>query len=132
MGRSEPVARPQVGPGLRSELLEPFDVRLDPSFALHLLTHPSFDLWEEIGSSSFFTTAVQHRALRAGVALAKKLGHTTVASGYNDQADNLLCFQQVRVSHTIVSTLSLTNRRDLQKHRSRLLYCKYRRWSLRN
>ena len=72
-----------------------------PSFTLRLLTYSSFDLWEEINSSSFFTTAVQHRALREGVALAQKLGQTDVISEYNDQAANLLCFQQVRVSHTI-------------------------------
>lgn len=54
----------------------------------------SFDLWEEVSSSSFFTTAVQHRALREGSALATKIGQTSVVSGYNTQASNLLCFLQ--------------------------------------
>jgi glucoamylase len=76
-------------------------VRSDPWFTLRLLTHFSFDLWEEIDSSSFFTTAVQHRALREGIALAQELGQADVISGYKDQAANLLCFQQVPVSHTI-------------------------------
>ncbi|KAJ6576862.1 glycoside hydrolase family 15 protein [Mycena sp. CBHHK59/15] len=54
----------------------------------------TFDLWEEVSSSSFFTTAVQHRALRQGAALAKSLGQTSVAISYSTQADNLLCFLQ--------------------------------------
>ena len=94
------MARHQVGPRLCSKLLEPFHVRLGPWSTFRLLTHPSFDLWEEIGSSSFFTTAVQHRSLRAGAALAQELGQTDVVSGYNTQADNILCFQQARISHT--------------------------------
>lgn len=55
----------------------------------------TFDLWEEIDSSSFFTTAVQHRALREGAALATVLGQTSTGSGYTTQADSLLCFLQV-------------------------------------
>ena len=40
---------------------------------------------------------VQHRALREGAALATKLGQTSAAAGYVTQADNILCFLQVRV-----------------------------------
>jgi glucoamylase len=58
----------------------------------------SFDLWEEINSSSFFTTAVQHRALREGITLAQKIGQTSVVSDYATQADNTLCFLQVRMA----------------------------------
>jgi glucoamylase len=54
----------------------------------------SFDLWEEVSSSSFFTTAVQHRSLREGAALATALGQTSVVSNYNTQAGNILCFLQ--------------------------------------
>jgi glucoamylase len=54
-----------------------------------------FDLWEEVNSKSFYTTAVQHRALREGAALAKKLGESEAATKYAEQADNLLCFLQV-------------------------------------
>lgn len=53
-----------------------------------------FDLWEEINSSSFFTTAVQHRALREGYALASTLDVTSSVSSYPTQADNILCFLQ--------------------------------------
>ena len=52
-----------------------------------------FDLWEEIHSSSFFTTAVQHRSLREGASLANHLGQSS--STYSTQADNILCFLQV-------------------------------------
>lgn len=54
-----------------------------------------FDLWEEVSSSSFFTTAVQHRSLREGVALATRIGETSVVSSFTTEADNLLCFLQV-------------------------------------
>jgi glucoamylase len=75
-----------------------------PQLALYfpLLTPTSFDLWEEIGSSSFWTTAVQHRALREGIALAEDLGQMDVIPGYVDQANNLLCFQQVCISDAIL------------------------------
>jgi glucoamylase len=56
----------------------------------------SFDLWEEVDSSSFFTSAVQHRALRQGSALAAATGQISVVSGYNAQANDILCFLQVR------------------------------------
>ncbi|KAG9096039.1 hypothetical protein FRC07_011000, partial [Ceratobasidium sp. 392] len=53
-----------------------------------------FDLWEEVSGSSFFTIAVQHRALREGAAFATALGDSTRASTYTTQAANLLCFLQ--------------------------------------
>ncbi|KAG5341533.1 hypothetical protein C0989_009894 [Termitomyces sp. Mn162] len=53
-----------------------------------------FDLWEEVSSSSFFTTAVQHRALRQGATLATALGQTSSADTYTAEADNALCFLQ--------------------------------------
>lgn len=55
----------------------------------------TFDLWEELDSFSFFTTAVQHRALREGASLAEALGQSNVASGYTSQAENVLCLLQV-------------------------------------
>ena len=67
---------------------------LEPTiiFALALLR---FDLWEEVYSSSYFTSAVQHRALREGAVFATKIGKTSVVSRYNTQAANILCFMQV-------------------------------------
>ena len=57
------------------------------------------DLWEETGSSSFFTTAVQHRALRQGIALAATLGEYDAAFGYLADAYRLLCFLQAFIFH---------------------------------
>ncbi|KAH9480597.1 Glucoamylase [Psilocybe cubensis] len=53
-----------------------------------------FDLWEEVSSSSYFTSASQHRALREGAALAARIGQTSVVSAYTKEADNVLCFLQ--------------------------------------
>ncbi|KAF2646823.1 glucoamylase [Massarina eburnea CBS 473.64] len=51
-----------------------------------------FDLWEEVNGSSFFASAVQHRALVEGAALGKLLGKDV--SAYESQAPNMLCFLQ--------------------------------------
>ncbi|KAI0769925.1 glucoamylase [Fomes fomentarius] len=69
-------------------------IKLDLDYTRDNWNQSTFDLWEEINSSSFFTTAVQHRALRQGVTLANKIGQTSVVSGYTTQADNVLCFLQ--------------------------------------
>ncbi|KAF5315001.1 hypothetical protein D9619_007127 [Psilocybe cf. subviscida] len=69
-------------------------VKLDLDYTATFWNQSTFDLWEEISSSSFFTSAVQHRALREGIALANKLGQTSVVSGYTTQANNILCFLQ--------------------------------------
>ncbi len=71
----------------------------------------SFDLWEEVSSSSFFTTAVQHRSLREGAALATAVGDTA-ATQYTTQAANILCFLQVIVlSPPLRTKLTLTTSR---------------------
>ncbi|KIL65903.1 carbohydrate-binding module family 20 protein [Amanita muscaria Koide BX008] len=64
----------------------------DLNYVANYWNETGFDLWEEINSSSFFTTAVQHRALREGAALAAKLSND--ASVFNTQAGNVLCFLQ--------------------------------------
>ncbi|TFK40744.1 glucoamylase [Crucibulum laeve] len=69
-------------------------IKLDLDYVSTFWNQTGFDLWEEVSSSSFFTTAVQHRALREGIALANKLGQTSVVSGYTTQANNVLCFLQ--------------------------------------
>ncbi|KAL8781742.1 MAG: hypothetical protein Q9213_005879 [Squamulea squamosa] len=51
-----------------------------------------FDLWEEVDGSSFFTLAVQHRALVEGEAFAEQIGKTCVAC--KSQAPEVLCFLQ--------------------------------------
>ncbi|KAF8999290.1 glycoside hydrolase family 15 protein [Cyathus striatus] len=69
-------------------------IKLDVDYVSANWNQTGFDLWEEVSSSSFFTTAVQHRALREGAALATKIGQTSVASTYTAQAANVLCFLQ--------------------------------------
>ncbi|KAF8139186.1 glycoside hydrolase family 15 protein [Mycena galopus ATCC 62051] len=67
-------------------------IQLDLDYVANNWNQTGFDLWEEIQSSSFFTTAVQHRALRMGATLAAALGQD--GSTYTTQADNVLCFLQ--------------------------------------
>ncbi|KAF9533066.1 glucoamylase [Crepidotus variabilis] len=69
-------------------------LKLDLDYVQNNWNQTGFDLWEEVSSRSFFTTAAQHRALREGAALASKIGQTSVVSGYTIQADNALCFLQ--------------------------------------
>jgi len=69
-------------------------IQLDLDYVAMWWNHTTFDLWEEISSSSFFTTAVQHRALREGAGLAAQIGDIISAKLYRTQADNLLCFLQ--------------------------------------
>ena len=70
-------------------------LKLDLGYVADSWNLTGFDLWEEVSGSSFFTTAVQHRSLREGIALATALGDPdkTVAE-WTTQADNALCFLQ--------------------------------------
>ncbi|KAI0057907.1 glucoamylase [Artomyces pyxidatus] len=106
--------RPQRdGPGLRSTALITYAnwlvennnatfvsstlwpiIQLDLDYVAGNWNKTGFDLWEEVQGSSFFTTAVQHRSLREGAALATRIGQTSLVSNYNTQADNILCFLQ--------------------------------------
>ncbi|KAF8214951.1 glucoamylase [Mycena galopus ATCC 62051] len=69
-------------------------IKLDLDYVAADWNMTTFDLWEEVDSSSFFTTAVQHRALREGATLATALGQTSLVSNYQTQAANILCFLQ--------------------------------------
>uniref|UniRef100_A0A8H7XMJ0 Glucoamylase n=1 Tax=Psilocybe cubensis TaxID=181762 RepID=A0A8H7XMJ0_PSICU len=69
-------------------------IKLDLDYVAANWNQTGFDLWEEVQSSSFFTSAVQHRSLRQGAALASAIGQTSVVSGYTTQANNILCFMQ--------------------------------------
>ncbi|PPQ97586.1 hypothetical protein CVT26_002314 [Gymnopilus dilepis] len=65
-------------------------IQLDLDYLSNLWNQSTFDLWEEIDSSSFFTSAVQHRALREGATLATRVGQNSLVAGYTAQADNIL------------------------------------------
>ncbi|KAK2464204.1 hypothetical protein APHAL10511_003661 [Amanita phalloides] len=67
-------------------------IQLDLDYVANYWNQSTFDLWEEVQSSSFFTTAVQHRALREGASLASRIGQSS--STYSAQAGNALCFLQ--------------------------------------
>ncbi|KAF1998194.1 carbohydrate-binding module family 20 protein [Amniculicola lignicola CBS 123094] len=67
-------------------------VQNDLNYVVQYWNETGFDLWEEVRGSSFFTTAVQHRALVEGIVLGDQLGHPTDA--YTAQAPNILCFLQ--------------------------------------
>ncbi|KAH7338218.1 glucoamylase [Rhizoctonia solani] len=69
-------------------------VKLDLDYVANNWNNTGFDLWEEVSGSSFFTIAVQHRALRQGAAFATAQGDSTRATTYTTQAANLLCFLQ--------------------------------------
>lgn len=69
-------------------------IRLDLDYVAANWRQSTFDLWEEINSSSFFAAAVQHRSLREGSSLASRLGRHAESHGYDTQADGVLCFMQ--------------------------------------
>lgn len=74
-----------------------------------------FDLWEEVDGSSFFTVAVQHRALVEGSAIAAELG--TSCAGCSSQAPQILCFLQSFWSPSngyIVANINVNNGRTGQ------------------
>ncbi|KAH8081990.1 glucoamylase [Cristinia sonorae] len=67
-------------------------IKLDLDYVADTWSQSTFDLWEEIDSDSFFTTAVQHRSLREGSILANALGQSS--NDYDAEAGNALCFLQ--------------------------------------
>ncbi|KAL1746198.1 glycoside hydrolase family 15 and carbohydrate-binding module family 20 [Schizophyllum fasciatum] len=67
-------------------------VKADLDYVVSYWNQTGFDLWEEVNSSSFFTTAEQHTALRLGATFAAAVGGS--GSTYKTQADNVLCFLQ--------------------------------------
>lgn len=67
-------------------------VQNDLTYVTSNWNQSGFDLWEEINSSSFFTTAAQYRALVEGSALASQIGKS--CSTCDSQAPQILCFLQ--------------------------------------
>ncbi|KAI5481605.1 glucoamylase/glucan 1,4-alpha-glucosidase-like protein [Pseudohyphozyma bogoriensis] len=109
--------RPQLdGPALRSTTLMSYATHLlsegqgdyvrstlvpmikaDLDFVAKHWNETGFDLWEEVKGSSFFTTAVQHRALVEGAAFFEHLG--TPNPTYQETSTDVLCFLQDYWSH---------------------------------
>ncbi|PGH08481.1 hypothetical protein AJ79_05970 [Helicocarpus griseus UAMH5409] len=67
-------------------------VQNDLSYVTQFWSSPGFDLWEEVNSMSFFTTAVQHRALVEGSRFAGQIGLT--CQHCESQAPQVLCYLQ--------------------------------------
>ncbi|KAM0314403.1 hypothetical protein ACHAO8_004771 [Botrytis cinerea] len=67
-------------------------VRNDLAYVSQYWNFSGFDLWEEINGSSFFTTAVQHRALVEGAKFATALGES--CNDCEEQAPEVLCMLQ--------------------------------------
>jgi glucoamylase len=66
-------------------------VQNDLSYVGQYWNQSTFDLWEEVQGTSFFTTAVQHKALVEGDAFATALGETCDACSV---APHILCHLQ--------------------------------------
>lgn len=67
-------------------------VQNDLAYVAQYWNLSGFDLWEEVNGSSFFTTAVQHRALIEGGKFATALGES--CSDCEAQASEIICFLQ--------------------------------------
>ncbi|KAL1701190.1 glycoside hydrolase family 15 protein [Schizophyllum commune] len=68
-------------------------IKADLDYVVQYWNQQTFDLWEEIQSSgSFFTSVVQHAALRQGVSFASAVGDD--GSSYSSAADSVLCAAQ--------------------------------------
>lgn len=67
-------------------------VQNDLSYVTQYWNQSTFDLWEEVDSSSFFTTAAQYRALIEGETLATQIGQS--CTNCVSQAPLVLCFLQ--------------------------------------
>ncbi|PQE17371.1 glucoamylase precursor protein [Rutstroemia sp. NJR-2017a BVV2] len=67
-------------------------VRNDLAYVAQYWNLSTFDLWEEVNGSSFWTTAVQHRALVEGAKFATAVGDS--CQDCDSQAPNILCMLQ--------------------------------------
>ncbi|KAI9839170.1 MAG: hypothetical protein M1819_003163 [Sarea resinae] len=67
-------------------------IQNDLSYVSQYWNQTTFDLWEEVEGSSFFTTAVQHRALVEGSGLAAQFGQS--CENCDSQSPEILCFLQ--------------------------------------
>ncbi|KAK7526243.1 glucoamylase precursor [Phyllosticta citriasiana] len=85
-------------------------VRNDLSYVAQYWNQTGFDLWEEVSGSSFFTIAVQHRALVEGSSFASQVGSS--CSYCDSQAPQLLCFlQSFWNGNYVVSNINTNNGR---------------------
>lgn len=84
----------------------------DLQYVATYYNNTGFDLWEEVRGSSFFTTAVQYRALVEGAAFFKAIGRPKPT--FETTADSVLCFLQSYWSEGesfIISNINAAERR---------------------
>ncbi|KAJ5915679.1 hypothetical protein N7466_011612 [Penicillium verhagenii] len=74
-----------------AEIIWPI-VRNDLSYVAQYWNETGYDLWEEVDGSSFFTIAVQHRALVEGIAFSSAVGSSCTYC--ESQAPEILCYLQ--------------------------------------
>ncbi|EAU86023.1 glucoamylase [Coprinopsis cinerea okayama7 len=67
-------------------------IKNDLDYTAKYWNYTGFDLWEEVSGRSFFTSAVQLRALKEGVTLANRLQQNSAP--YAEQVERVHCFLQ--------------------------------------
>jgi glucoamylase len=64
-------------------------IKADLEFVSHHWQDPSFDLWEEVEGTHFYTRMVQRRALVEGAEFATRMGDGAAAAFYSSQAQQI-------------------------------------------
>jgi len=64
-------------------------IKMDLEYVSHHWRDPSYDLWEEVKGTHFYTLMVQRRALIEGAILAVRLGDSLAANWYRAQGNEL-------------------------------------------
>ncbi|KAH8427554.1 glycoside hydrolase family 15 protein [Aspergillus melleus] len=86
-------------------------VQNDLAYVGQYWNESTFDLWEEVQGSSFFTTAAQHRALVEGNAFAEALGQTCDSCSV---APQILChLQDFWSGSAVISNIPTSGRSGL-------------------
>ncbi|KAK0553425.1 hypothetical protein OC846_001300 [Tilletia horrida] len=70
----------------KSDLSQPSLIKSDLEYVAHHWQDSTFDLWEEVQATHFFTLAVQYRALTEGAAFATAMKDSGAATFYAQQA----------------------------------------------
>jgi glucoamylase len=65
-------------------------IKADLEYISHHWQDPSFDLWEEVEGTHFYTRMVQRRALVEGAEFATEMGDSNAAAFYSAQAQQIL------------------------------------------
>lgn len=64
-------------------------IKMDLEYVSHHWSDPSYDLWEEVKGTHFYTLMIERRALIEGADLANKLGDASAAVWYSQQAKEI-------------------------------------------